>query len=262
MNEIQLVPISKENDLVKNWRLLYFQSCYEPQELYVEQQVEKSNAFSIVTNLKPIGYILIGKDSTLLELYLEKQMLHLQHKVYLSLQQSNLFNKAWVKSFDPLLLNFCLQVGNYNRIVGYLFRDQINSALRLNRKVSFLSASKKDLGLIENFKWDFFVDEEEINVFFEKGTYLFYHEKEFIGIGTIFNVHSSDKFFDIGVCVKPEHRKKGYGAQIVLQLKNLCYENNQKPICGCAADNIASKKTLEKAGFFSRHTLLEYSFDN
>lgn len=262
MENIKIVPISKQNELIYKWRKLYFQSCYEAQELFVEQKVMESKALSIVVGIKPIGYFIVCNGKIILEYYLEKKYLHLQTQIFLHLIQSKAITSAWVKTFDPLLLKMAHMFGQKNSVIGFLFRDSNSTDLKLKSDLVFKKASLKDMDLVEAFKWDFFESQEELEYFFNEGTYLFYLKDEFVGIGTIMNIHKYKPFCDIGMCVKPEFRKMGLGAQIVLQLKNHCFKKNLKPICGCAFENVASRKTLEKAGFISRHVLLEFKFED
>jgi predicted acetyltransferase len=49
---------------------------------------------------------------------------------------------------------------------------------------------------------------------------------------------------------------------MLIQLKKHCYEAGWKPICSCAADNRASKKAIEKAGFISEQTMVEITFSS
>ena len=47
---------------------------------------------------------------------------------------------------------------------------------------------------------------------------------------------------------------------LLTQLKKHCYEVGWKPICSCAADNHASKKAIEKAGFVSEQRMVKVLF--
>jgi predicted GNAT family acetyltransferase len=49
--------------------------------------------------------------------------------------------------------------------------------------------------------------------------------------------------------VAEEHRQKGFGTYIVQELKRICYEGGSIPCARCNPKNIASRKTLQKAGF-------------
>ncbi|MBZ9623835.1 GNAT family N-acetyltransferase [Clostridium sp. FP2] len=56
------------------------------------------------------------------------------------------------------------------------------------------------------------------------------------------------------------NRKKGVGTYIISKLKEHCISNDLVPICGCAYNNYASKKTLEKAGFITIHRIVRFEF--
>jgi GNAT superfamily N-acetyltransferase len=64
----------------------------------------------------------------------------------------------------------------------------------------------------------------------------------------------------VGMLVHPEHRKRGVGTYIIQYLKEYCMQNLWRPICGCAKQNVSSRKTLERAGFVSKYDLLEFEF--
>ena len=44
-------------------------------------------------------------------------------------------------------------------------------------------------------------------------------------------------------------RSRGLGAYIVQELKQVCYQRGSIPCARCNTQNIASRKTLQKAGF-------------
>jgi RimJ/RimL family protein N-acetyltransferase len=92
-----------------------------------------------------------------------------------------------------------------------------------------------------------------------KGISLFEKDKIIAGCGFLTQIHSKYNYYDIGVWVNPEFRNRGYATQIVSYLKDYCLKNNVLPVCGCSAENIASQKTLAKAGFISTHELIEFT---
>ena len=55
-------------------------------------------------------------------------------------------------------------------------------------------------------------------------------------------------YIDLYYEVKENHRKKGYGALIVQELKKEAYRMNRVPAARCNVKNIASQKTLIKGG--------------
>ncbi len=64
------------------------------------------------------------------------------------------------------------------------------------------------------------------------------------GILHHYNVPYSDLYME----VLPEFRSKGMGSYLVQQLASLCWQMGRIPCARCNTDNVASRKTLERAG--------------
>jgi GNAT superfamily N-acetyltransferase len=63
-----------------------------------------------------------------------------------------------------------------------------------------------------------------------------------------FLTHYNPPYGDIYLGVAEPHRRRGYGSYLVQELKRVCYEAGRRPAARCNAANLASRKTLEKAG--------------
>ena len=61
--------------------------------------------------------------------------------------------------------------------------------------------------------------------------------------------HYNRPYGDIFMDVKEPFRRRGLGAFLVQELKRVCYEGGSVPAARCNVKNIASRKTLQKAGF-------------
>jgi len=61
--------------------------------------------------------------------------------------------------------------------------------------------------------------------------------------------HYNRPFGDIYMDVNESFRRRGLGSFIVQELKRVCYENGHVPAARTNRDNIASQRTLQKAGF-------------
>ncbi|CAN5648480.1 hypothetical protein BH23GEM9_BH23GEM9_32920 [soil metagenome] len=61
--------------------------------------------------------------------------------------------------------------------------------------------------------------------------------------------HYNRPFGDIYMDVKEPFRRRGLGSFLVQELKRVCYEGGHVPAARCSPDNIASQRTLQKAGF-------------
>lgn len=65
--------------------------------------------------------------------------------------------------------------------------------------------------------------------------------------GILFHYNRPDG--DIYMEVAEPFRRRGLGSYLVQELKRICYEGGSVPAARCSPDNIASRKTLQRAGF-------------
>jgi GNAT superfamily N-acetyltransferase len=61
--------------------------------------------------------------------------------------------------------------------------------------------------------------------------------------------HYNPPFGDIYMEVEEPFRRRGFGSFLVQELKRLCYAGGYVPAARCRPDNVASRRTLERAGF-------------
>jgi len=61
--------------------------------------------------------------------------------------------------------------------------------------------------------------------------------------------HYNRPYGDIYMDVAEPFRRRGLGSFLVQELKRICYEGGNVPAARCNPKNIASRKTLQKAGF-------------
>ena len=61
--------------------------------------------------------------------------------------------------------------------------------------------------------------------------------------------HYNRPYGDIYMKVAEPFRKRGLGSYLVQELKQICYQQGNVPAARCNPTNIASRKTLQKAGF-------------
>jgi GNAT superfamily N-acetyltransferase len=71
--------------------------------------------------------------------------------------------------------------------------------------------------------------------------------------------HYNRPFGDIYMEVAEPFRRRGLGSFLVQELKRVCYEGGHVPAARCNPDNVASRRTLQKAGFVPRGHILKGS---
>lgn len=67
-------------------------------------------------------------------------------------------------------------------------------------------------------------------------------------------------FADVGMVVGPSYRGQGIATNILRALIAVCKSKGLEPICSTERANIAAQKAIERAGFTSRHRMLEIEF--
>lgn len=68
--------------------------------------------------------------------------------------------------------------------------------------------------------------------------------------------HYNPPYGNVYMEVSVAERQQGYGSFLVQEIKRLAYEAGYKPSSRCNPDNIASRRTLQKAGFLPCGSLL------
>jgi len=71
-----------------------------------------------------------------------------------------------------------------------------------------------------------------------------------------FLCHYNPPYGDVYMEVVESARQKGFGSYFVQEVKRVCYEAGRKPAARCNPDNIASRRTLQKAGLLPCGRLL------
>jgi GNAT superfamily N-acetyltransferase len=71
---------------------------------------------------------------------------------------------------------------------------------------------------------------------------------EIVGTGGIL-YHYNRPYGDIFMGIGEPFRRRGLGAFLVQELKRVCYEGGSVPAARCNVDNVASRLTLQRAGF-------------
>lgn len=83
-----------------------------------------------------------------------------------------------------------------------------------------------------------------------RGEWVIEAEGKIVATGG-FLTHYNPPYADLYMEVEESHRGRGYGAYLIQELKRVCYESGRRPAARCDPSNVASRKTLEKAGLLA-----------
>jgi len=69
--------------------------------------------------------------------------------------------------------------------------------------------------------------------------------------------HYNPPYGDLYMEVHESYRRRGFGSYLLQELKKVCYEMGKTPAARCNVENVASRKTMEKAGLLPCGRVLE-----
>jgi GNAT superfamily N-acetyltransferase len=256
-----MIKIQKiDRKVIENLREEYLDSLPFPQELYLELFCREADSLLVSVDITEVGYLLM-LDSTILEFYVIDEYLAHSDEIFIkALSDFNIKNSI-AKSFDFLIMSISLTHSKSSIVEGCLFRDFIGNEIEANARISHRLATINDFEMLKNHMEEVFDHEQEIlDVLHQDGMNIYSIDEKMIGYGIFQRSIEGRNSFDIGMYVVPDERKKGYGSYIINDLRLLCKQNGWYPTLGCDINNIGSRKTLEKAGFVSKHRIVEFTF--
>lgn len=249
-------------DRIKKYRTDYLNSLPEFQELFIELMINNSDCYLLQIDDKEIGYAIMNNDGVLIEFYLIYKYIPESNGFFRQVLKDLSITEIYCKSFDFLLLSNCLLSSLSYSVLGVMYRDYVEALIKKDLEIKM---EKADLSSLESLlKQDdsikeLFETEQQLSDFIQnENVFEFYKNDEFIGCGIVIRTNPDWDFCDLGVWVNPSKRGKAIGSQIILNLREFAIQNNMRPSCGCAIDNIASQKAIEKSGFVSKHKLIHF----
>jgi RimJ/RimL family protein N-acetyltransferase len=236
----------------------YLRSLPEPQVYYLEQRVAAARFFQFERAAQPCGYVAVN-EGVIVEFFVITDLFPSLSEIFYASAAYGGATSAMVKSYDALAL--VAAADRPLRVATLGVNCTAWSDERYDPPAGFAARSARvaDTDTILEVGPGMFETADEVVHHIATGEILIYeHDQAPVGCGVFTPVCPGAGAFDIGVGVLPAFRRKGYGELIIRHLKLHCLgELGVRPVCGCAVQNQASRRTLEKAGFISQHRLLE-----
>lgn len=247
---------------LKNLRMNYFYEIKLSQELFIEWEVQNNGRYYkiLINETHEIGYFILSKDDILVEFYLIQDYLTEKESIFSKILQTYSVRKVYCKTFDSILL-ICSQLFSRSaRVMATIFRDYVNGInIELESSMRIRLARESDINQLLSYDSGLYETPEELRyTVSNRMVYMFEKENTLVGCGYLIKILPDKNFYDIGMWVNPDFRNMGYAAMIISHLKKLCFSHGYVPVCGCPVENTASRKTLEKNGFISKHAIIEF----
>ncbi len=181
-----------------------------------------------------IGGPWTGKP-TVFEFYVLPEHRHRAFDLFESFQNESQPQFFEVQSNDVLVTALALTYGRDIATEKIVFHDKLTTALPLN------GATLQCI-----------TPEEEIRTALERrqggGEWLLQSDGAEVAKGGIL-FHYNRPYGDIYMEVNESFRQRGFGSYLVQELKRICYALGAIPCARCNPTNVASRKTLQRAGF-------------
>jgi GNAT superfamily N-acetyltransferase len=253
----------KDINEIKKLRTDYLFYLRGPQEAWLEEQVYVRNPDFYVFGYddQRIGYCCVDLPKRLLlQFYISEEFLQFSIAAFEALLNDKKIKLAYVTTRDPLALSLCLTFQTKVALEAYLFEHCFSTNIELKNISNplFRLAGKEDLTNIIEVSGDFFRDvESDVN---SNNLYLLTESKNILGIGYLNAQYCSGNSANAGMFTNPTFRRRYVGSYILQKLVEECRTNDLLPIAACFHENLASKRTLEKAGFVSYDRTFLVSF--
>jgi GNAT superfamily N-acetyltransferase len=247
-------------------REAYINGLQCPQELLIEVLVDSAQCYRIIARGRPCGHLIIHGGDTAIELHLDRNYWVFGEVIFAQAIRKLSLQKALVKSFDHLFFSAAIdhQVKVHSR--GLLVRDFVPRELPHHDQIVYSGrkAQHTDIDRIMKVKQDVFSVPERIARVVISGFVEIFEDPDgaTIGFGIIRPVIVGRSDVDLGIAVDARFRNKGYAIYMMRDLVQAALARGLRPICGCAADNPASRRMGERVGLVARHRLLEITFDS
>ncbi len=249
-------------DKIKRYRTDYLNSLPEFQELFIELMICNSDYYIFQADNNEIGYAIRNNDGVLIEFYVLDKYIPNSNEIFRQVLEDLSLTDIYCKSFDSLLLSNCLLKLLPYSILGLLYRDYFEPLINKDSNIKMKRADLSSVGLMmrqdDSIKELFETEQQLIDFIKNENVFEFYKNEEFVGCGMVIRTHPDWSFCDLGVWVNPSKRGNSIGSQIILNLREFSINNNFESSCGCAIENKASQKTIEKSGFVSRYKMINF----
>lgn len=255
----------EQPDTIQQIRNDYLHTLVAPMDgMWESTAITHATFWEIQNQEQPVGHFCIDSNNYLLRFHLLENYHAQAHDIFHWIISTHNIHYAIVSTIEPLYFSLSLDIQKSTTLHTYLFRDdkRIELSSSLNNGI-FRKAEKRELDDISRF---YHANTEGLGEWIEaflhkrlkqEELFVLYDRQTLVAMGECIPSQKQVPYADLGMIVAQSYRGRGLGTSMLIQLKQHCYDAGWKPICSCAADNHASKKAIEKAGFISEHRMMK-----
>jgi len=255
-------------DVLQRLRGDYLRTLVAPMDgMWESAAIARAVCWDIRDRGRHAGYACIGRDNDLLRFHLTGEYRARAQEIFRWFVAAHGIRRAIAGTIEPAYFSLCLDLQTSSALHSYLFHDNARVAVPsgVGGRI-FREAEEGEFDAVAHFyrantdgpgDWI----EAFLRARLERGELVgLYDQQGVLATGECIPSRTQPPHADLGMVVAHAYRGRGVGAAMLVHLKERCYDAGWQPICSCAADNAASKRAIEKAGFISEHRMVEFVF--
>ncbi|MFY0684894.1 MAG: GNAT family N-acetyltransferase [Balneola sp.] len=255
---------TKNTKKIDDLRSQLYQSLTAPVDAMWEQlYINSSEHYLIQDDTLHLGYCCINEDKCLTQIFLMKNHLAKMSTVLETLISNGLITSASLSSNEPVAFNTCLFYLKSITTNTFCF-EHINEELNVDASINLEIVTFDDIPAIKKFyKEQVGMDDTfgyTENLVDRKEIFMLKNSEIIIATSECRMSDSQPNIADLGIIVNQSFQGKGIATKIMKIQVNRVLKTGRKPICSTTYDNAASKKAIERSGFYCSNIIYDMSF--
>lgn len=265
MKSINIKFIKTNNSpLIKTYRIQFYKHLTAPIDAMWEKlYIASSQHFLIQKENQNIGYCCISENKNLLQIFLKSECNYKMAVVIQLLTDSKLIASASLSSQESISFNACLFHAKSITTNTFCFQH-LNQAIEVNTPLNLTLVSQEEISIIKAFLKEQVAMDDTFgytqNLVNRKEIYRIREGDTIIAISECRLSDTQPDYADLGVIVNKDYRGQRLATKILKTQVNRVLKMGRKPICSTTHGNIASKKAIERAGFYCSHIIFDMNF--
>jgi GNAT superfamily N-acetyltransferase len=255
-------------EVIRSLRMRYLRTLAAPADGMWEGAVIAQAAWwELQEDGRQVGFFCLDADRTLLRFHLLDDYQARAQAIFLRVATTQRIQRAIAGTNEPGYFSLCLDIQRGITPHSYLFRDGGGDVPAPDLGPdSFRKADQGEFAALVHFYQENATGAGEwIGPFLRERLasgelFVLYERERLVATGECIPSPYQPPCADLGMVVARAERGRGLGTAMLGHLKQHCYAEGWRPICSCAADNVASKRAIEKAEFVSEHRMVTMDF--
>lgn len=257
---------TNSTETINNLRSKLYQKLTAPIDAMWEQlYIASSQHYLIEKDDMIIGYCCINNEACLLQIFLKDEYSSIMEQIITALIGSKLIRSTSLSSNEPISFNACLASSKSIKTNTFCF-EHSNKPMNIESALNLELGSTDDIPAIKVFyKEQIGMDDTfgyTENLVSRKEIYVVKKAGVIIATSECRMSDSQPKIADLGIIVNRDYQGKGIATEVMQMQVNRVLKAKRKPICSTTLDNIASRKVIEKSGFYCSNIIFDICFSD